>query len=667
MSDSIIIIESPNKREKIQKFSGFDTYATAGHFKSLTKNFIKDYDSYEVEFDFISETKKKDMNFIFSKCTDKEVIIATDPDREGYAIGYLFFQVIKNKAKSVKRAEFHEITENGIKKGLAAAVPFTGTNFKEFEAFKARAVGDKLVGFVLSPKYMNLAGDKNVSIGRVQTPALNLIVSKDEEIKAFNALSEADKVSYKVRAKCKAADTEFSIDSEKIVKDKAELQGFLDFLSQTKEAIFVKMDKKESKKSPAKPFRTSQLQEKANQILGFAPDETMLLAQNLFENGLITYIRTDSNALSAEFIDEVEKAHKDKEWYQRREYKAGEQSQAEAHEAIRITHLHEFSEIDSLISAAKLSDKHKRLYELIFKNSILSQAKDRINEVAVFEFTINGALFKTSISKTLYKGFEGVFDNAADEVDESSENSQNSENGENSQSNKGVDLSFLKPNDRASVMDLQGLEVKKSAPSPYKESSFITLLEKEGIGRPSTYASFLPTLLKRQYIELQAKGKNKFIMPTAKGIQVMGLLREQDEWITQSEFTRLMEAMLDAITKGEMGYKDFITPLHAKMNFEKINNAGSGASQKQIELVKKLCAEQNKEIPNEIFTDFAKTKAFIDELIKVSNATRAPSEKQISFAESLAQKNSVELPQDYKTNLKACGDFIAKYAGKGKK
>lgn len=663
MSDTIIIIESPNKKDKIQKISGFDTYATKGHFKSLTKNFIKDYDSYEVEFDFIDEDAKKRMNFIFSQCSGKEVIIATDPDREGYAIGYLFYQVIKNKAKSIKRAEFHEITENGVKKGLATALPFNATNFKEFEAFKARAVGDKLVGFILSPKYAKAIEDKNTSVGRVQTPALNLIVSKDEEIRAFNALSEDEKVSYKVRAKCQSANgTEFEIESEKILKDKAELESFLNYISNNKEALFAQMQVKESKKAPPAPFRTSKLQEKANQILGFAPDDTMLLAQQLFENGLITYIRTDSNALSAEFIDEVQKAYKDKEWYERREYKAGKQSQAEAHEAIRITHLHELSELDALFEKAnkeastKLVDKHKALYTLIYKNSICSQAKDKVSELKSFEFDINGAPFKTSMSKVLYNGFESVFNDESDE----SEN----ENSQSEISQNKVDLSFLQPNEKVSVLDLQGVEVKKQAPSPYKESSFISLLEKEGIGRPSTYASFLPTLIKRRYVELQAKGKNKFIIPTQKGIEMIELLRKDDEWITQSEYTRLMEEMLDAITEGKLGYKDFISPLHAKMNYEKINKAESGATPKQIELVERLAKEQNKEIPNDLFSDFAKTKAFIDELIKISNASKAPSDKQISFAENLAQKHNAQLPQDYKTNLKACSDFIAKFAAK---
>lgn len=663
MSDTIIIIESPNKKDKIQKISGFDTYATKGHFKSLTKNFIKDYDSYEVEFDFIDEDAKKRMNFIFSQCSGKEVIIATDPDREGYAIGYLFFQVIKNKAKSIKRAEFHEITENGVKKGLATALPFNATNFKEFEAFKARAVGDKLVGFILSPKYAKATNDKNTSVGRVQTPALNLIVSKDEEIKAFNALSEDEKVSYKVRAKCQSANgTEFEIESEKILKDKAELESFLNYISNNKEALFTQMQVKESKKAPPAPFRTSKLQEKANQILGFSPDDTMLLAQQLFENGLITYIRTDSNALSAEFIDEVQKAYKDKEWYERREYKAGKQSQAEAHEAIRITHLHELSELDALFektnkeASTKLVDKHKALYTLIYKNSICSQAKDKVSELKSFEFDINGAPFKTSMSKVLYKGFESVFNDESDENENENSQSEISQN--------KVDLSFLQPNEKVSVLDLQGVEVKKQAPSPYKESSFISLLEKEGIGRPSTYASFLPTLIKRRYVELQARGKNKLIIPTQKGIEMIELLRKDDEWITQSEYTRLMEEMLDAITEGKIGYKDFISPLHAKMNYEKINKAESGATPKQIELVERLAKEQNKEIPNDLFSDFTKTKAFIDELIKISNANKAPSDKQISFAENLAQKHNAQLPQDYKTNLKACSDFIAKFATK---
>lgn len=655
MSESIIIIESPNKKDKIQHLTGFDTYATKGHFKSLTKNFIKNYDTYEVEFDFSDEEAKKRMNFIFSQCVGKEVIIATDPDREGYAIGYLFFQVIKNKAKSIKRAEFHEITESGIKKGLATMRDFTTTNFKEFEAFKARAVGDKLVGFILSPKYASIISDRNASVGRVQTPALNLIVSKDEEIKAFNALSEAEKVSYKVKAKCQNNGVEFSITSEKELKDKAELESFLDYIKDSKEAIFVKMEKKQSKKSPALPFRTSKLQEKANQILGYAPDETMKLAQELFENGLITYTRTDSNALSDEFLNEVQAFFGAKEWFERKEYKAGKQSQAEAHEAIRITHLHEFSECENKVreAYAKASDKHISLYKLIYQNSILSQAKDKISEISAYDFTIKGINFKANYTKVLYKGFEMVF--GADESDD-----------DEKKEDKSVDLSFLNENSKSEVLNLESVECKKQAPSPYKESSFISLLEKEGIGRPSTYASFLPTLIKRQYVELVAKGKNKLIMPTLKGIQIITELRKQDEWITQSEFTKFMEDLLDAIQKGEMNYIDFIKPLHLKMNYEKINNAGNSASEKQIELVKKLCSEQGKEIPADLFTNGAKTKEFIESLLK-SAPKKPPSEKQISFAESLAKSNSVELPPNYKTDMKICSDFISKYAGKGKK
>lgn len=652
MSNSIIIIESPNKKDKIQHITGFETYATVGHFKSLTKNFITNYDNYEVEFDFSSDEAKKRMNFIFAQCVDKEVIIATDPDREGYAIGYLFYQVIKNKAKSVKRAEFHEITENGVKKGLATAIDFKNTNFKDYEAFKARAVGDKLVGFILSPKYASIIGDRNTSVGRVQSPALNLIVSKDEEIKAFNQLNDDEKISYQIKAHCKSGDLEFDIKSEKILKNKLECDNFINYLKKSQEALFVKMDKKQNKKSPALPFRTSQLQEKANQILGFAPDETMKLAQELFESGLITYTRTDSNALSVEFLDEVQEAYKDKEWYERREYKAGKQSQAEAHEAIRITHLHEYNECENTVRQAytKASDKHISLYELIFQNSILSQAKDRINEVSTFEFEINKASFKANFTQTLYQGFEAVFHCKNDE-EEANENKESKD--------KNIDLSFLSPNDKADVLEFDIMELKKQAPKPYKESSFISLLEKEGIGRPSTYASFLPTLLKRGYVELQAKGKNKFIIPTDKGINIIHKLREQDNWITQSEYTRIMEDLLDSISKGEISYKDFIYPLHQKMNCEKINNAGSKASEKQIELVKKLCAQLNKAIPPELFEDFAKTKAFIDELIK-SVPKKPPSEKQIALAEDRAKKLNLELPKGYKEDYKICSAFIEK-------
>lgn len=671
MSEKIIIIESPNKTQKIKSYSACPTYATIGHFKTLAKDFIKDYNTYEAEFEFANAEKEKQMNYIFSQCKNKEVIIATDPDREGYAIGFLFYLVIKNIAKSIKRAEFFEITQSGIEKGLAKAQPFEKTNFKDFEAFKARAVGDKLVGFLLSPKYIRALNDKNTSIGRVQTPALNLIVLKEEEIQNFNKLKDEDKLSYKLNAVIKVDEKEFKITSKNVYQSKQDLQDFISFIQDNKKALLEEISTKESKKSPPKPFRTSQLQEKANSRFGFSSEETMLLAQQLFEQGLITYTRTDSNALSEEFLNEVAKNYQNETWYERREYKAGKQSQAEAHEAIRITHLHKYEEIENVVKEAFKGSKgasanHIKLYTLIFENSLCSQAKDSINEVKEYLFKIKAVPFSVSTSKCIYEGFKGIF---------TSQNSQNQDDdedeNENNESTSKLDLSFLEKAKEYEIAKFEELAIKKQAPTRYKESNFISLLEKEGIGRPSTYASFLPTLLKRKFIELEKKGKNSFIKPTAKGQSLIKLLKDNnDEWVSQSEFTRLMEEVLENISKGNTTYKDFIKTLHEKMNFAKVNeeSANKAPSEKQIALIQKLCSEQNIAMPDESILSSAKLACkFIDETMK-SAPPKPPSQKQIALAEKLSNEENLQLPKNYKEDMKICADFIDKaFKSKDKK
>ncbi|MDD7422168.1 type IA DNA topoisomerase [Campylobacter hominis] len=408
MQNTIIIIESPNKCDKIEKITGAKVYATKGHFKTLTKEIVKDYQNYEPVFEFKDDSIKSRMNGVFNDCKGKDIIIATDPDREGYGIGYMVYEVIKNIAKSVKRAEFHEITESGIKKGLEKAVPFANSNLKEFDSFKARAVGDKLVGFIMSPTYINKLNDKNISVGRVQTPALALVVKRELEIKAFNENPASKQVSYKIKANLKTKDgVEFSAINDNIFANKGDAEAKIAEFKEATAKVY-QIDTKQSQTKPSAPFRTSQLQETANKKLGFSSDKTMSIAQKLFEKGLITYHRTDSNTISDEFISEVETKFKEQEWYKKREYKAGAQSQAEAHEAIRISHVHEMSEIGEIVTKESLIDDEKALYELIFLNSIQSQAKNAINENTTYDISITTLSFKTKTSKCIYKGFKGA-------------------------------------------------------------------------------------------------------------------------------------------------------------------------------------------------------------------------------------------------------------------
>lgn len=660
---SIIIIESPNKIEKVKKYSNCETFATKGHFKSLTKNFIKNYDNYEIEYDFSNEETRKRMNFIFSKCKNEDVIIATDPDREGYAIGYMFYQIIKNSAKSVKRAEFFEITQAGIKKGLENAIDFQKTNFKDFESFKARAVGDKLVGFILSPKYMREMNDKNISVGRVQTPALELIVKKQLEIEEFEKLKEEEKISYKAKALLKTKDSkEFEVLSENVYSNLNEIEEFLNFIKDNSKALLQDIKEKQSQKAPPQPFRTSQLQERANIALSLAPDEIMLLAGELFEAGLITYTRTDSNTLSNEFINELEERFKNETWYEKRIYEAGKQSQAQAHEAIRITHIHPYEECENIVkqSGVKFSQSLIDLYKFIYENSILSQSKNCISLNQTYEFSIKGIIFKATQSKIIDKGFK----EAKEKLFKSKE-LEDEENKEEKNLKNKIDLSSLKQNESFDIVSFEKVEIKKQAPSPYKESNFIALLEKEGIGRPSTYASFLPKLLQRAYIEIEKKGKNSFIKATQKGLDFMQKIRNLDEWIATSEYTRHMENVLDSISRGEVSYLDFIKPLHQKMQFIKINNEEKAPSEAQIALLNKLAKGQNVKLDEEVFLKANLAKKNIEELLK--NSIKAPSPKQIALAEKLSQDKKLELPKGYKENMKICSAFIDKCFKEGKK
>ncbi|CDF65953.1 type IA DNA topoisomerase [Campylobacter fetus] len=642
MQNTIIIIESPNKCDKIEHITGAKVYATKGHFKELTNEIVANYQSYEPVFEF-KEASKSRINAMFNDCKGKDVIIATDPDREGYGIGYMVYDTIKNIAKSVKRAEFHEITESGIKKGLANAVPFASSNLKEFDSFKARAVGDKLVGFIMSPTYINKLNDKNNSVGRVQTPALALIVGRELEIKAFYENKANAKIDYKIKAKLKTKDgVEFTAINDNIFTSKDEANTKISDLNGSSAKVY-QIDTKQAEIKPKPPFRTSQLQEMASKRLRFGSEKTMSIAQKLFEKGLITYHRTDSNSLSNEFIDEVGAKFGNEEWYEKREYKAGSQSQAQAHEAVRITHVHNFISIDELA----LTDDDKLLYELIYLNSIQSQAKNAINENTTYDIDIKTLSFKAKTSKCIYKGFKGALKDQDDDDDEKDKEAQE------------IALNLAK-GDELYIIGFELQEVKKQPPQHYKESNFISLLEKEGIGRPSTYATFLPKLLERDYVKLEAKGKSINIIATQKGINFIQTLKgNDDKWITQSEFTKQMEGVLDEISSGKVAYLDFIRPLHEKMGFKELSTGETKPpSDKQLEWAKSLAQNLNIALPNGIEANWKICSNFIEK--NKGKIVTPPSDKQIELAKKLSKDKGLSLPKGYDTNLKICKEFIDK-------
>ncbi|GAA9657235.1 type IA DNA topoisomerase [Helicobacter pylori] len=683
MNNSVIIIESPNKVAKIREITGAKVFATIGHFMQL-----KSYDEsngFKPTFDYDQE-KKKHIFEMIEACKNKKVYIATDADREGYAIGYMFYQKIKNVASSIYRAEFFEITPSGINKGLQNAILFENTNKQMYQSALARRVADMLLGFTLSPYLGKALGQmKGSSVGRVQTPCLKLIVDRDREIEKFKALPENEKVSYQIQAKINdSANREVTIKhcdekGEEIkFNDKEEALKLFESLKDNKACLLKDLKNSVVETKPKKPFITSTLLEKASSMLGLSISEVQSLAQNLFEAGLITYIRTDAESLSVEFLDETESFYAPiyKDLYLKREYKAGKQSQAEAHEAIRITHPHTTEDLESIVYNANITNQDAlKLYQLIFERTIESQGKNAIYDKQDLLFKIKNEYFKCSVKDLKSAGFLAMFSKKELENDESNDDKDNKEKEQNAQFN-------LKIDDVLSLNDLVLATIKRNAPSAYKEADFVKLLENKGIGRPSTYASYLPTLVKREYISI-SQDKKHIITPTHKGKRVVEVFENAYQFIIDLTYTKQMEEVLDEIVENKSSYVDFISNLNSKCpkieKLERNDDEIKPSSEGQITYIENILRDLQLNLSEEFKNykeDNRVAKAFLDRYIKEheffkknnkkasssnNDENRPATPKQISFAEMLAKKHNVKLPKGFKYSMKVCGDFINEY------
>ncbi|GHQ11555.1 DNA topoisomerase [Helicobacter pylori] len=687
MKDSVIIIESPNKVAKIKEITGAKVFATIGHFMQL-----KSYDennNFKPTFEYDPQKKKRIFEII-EACKNKKVYIATDPDREGYAIGYHFYEKIKKIASSIYRAEFFEITPSGINKGLQNALLFENTNKQMYQSALARRVADMLLGFTLSPYLGKALGQmKGSSAGRVQTPCLKLIVDRDREIEKFKALPENEKVSYQIQAKIND-----NANKEVIIKhcdekgeeikfnDKEEALRLFESLEDNKACLLKDLKISVVETKPKKPFITSTLLERASSELGLGIAEVQSLAQSLFEAGLITYIRTDAESLSVEFLNEAESFYLPiyKEVYQKREYKAGKQSQAEAHEAIRITHPHKYEDLESVVYDSGITNQDAlKLYQLIFERTIESQGKNAIYDKQDLLFKIKNEYFKCSVKSLKSAGFLAMFSKKElENDDESNDDKENKEKEQNAQFNREID-------DMLSLNDLVLATIKRNAPSPYKEAGFVKLLENKGIGRPSTYASYLPTLLKREYISI-SQDKKHTITPTHKGKRVIEVFENAYQFIIDLTYTKQMEEVLDEIVESKSSYLDFLQNLATKCpkieKLERNDDEIKPSSEGQITYIENILRDLQLDLSEE-FKNYKEdnriAKAFLDRYIKEheffkknnkkasgfnNDEIRPATPKQINFAEILAKKLNVKLPKDYKSNIKVCGDFINEYSKK---
>lgn len=534
--EAVIVIESPNKIKKVRKFSGFEVMATVGHFKDLPSSSLGvDLHTFEPTF----EVKKKDVvKNLKSKCKGKTVYIATDPDREGYAIGMDVYKEIKKIATKCYRTEISEITQTGIKKALQESIPFEKSNTKFYDSFLARRIIDRLTGYCLSPEASKLIGEKGYSVGRVQSPAVKIIVEREREIRNF-----VSKPFWEVIAKIEHNGITFdAISNAGKMDNKHSAESILQSIEAASSAEVTNVEQEKKRQKPPAPFTTSELQISANKTLGLSPEKVMGCAQQLFEAGLITYHRTDSTRIADEYITELRTLIS--EDYPSclpespQNYKS-KNSQAEAHEAIRPTEVYSRAEIVDKISGEGLSAIHEKLLNLIWERTVASQMASAEFLKTKLNLDIAGEIFNSNGSVLLQAGFLEL----------------------TGKERKDSMLPDLQKGDMPAKIGQKIKEGSTKPPSRYNLGTLVKKLEILKIGRPSTYASITKLIQDRGYVQIS----KKHLVPTAKGENLIDHLNAQRPWVIEYNLTQQMEAALDQVAEGGLKWASIVAAYHKLM------------------------------------------------------------------------------------------------------
>lgn len=525
----LLIVESPAKAQTISKYldGEYTVVASVGHIRDLPKSNKKAID---IEHGFkphyeISKGKEKvvaDIKKLAGKAS--EILLATDPDREGEAIAWHIAQAVG--IKKPKRVVFYEITKEAVIEAVKHPRDID-ENLKE--AQEARRVLDRLVGYDLSGIIWKKVR-YGLSAGRVQSPALRIIMEREREIRAF--VSHAFWV---ITADVKnKKNSQFTLTCEVEPTDKKEVENILE-IGNSSDWIVKDIKESEVKKAPRPPFITSTLQQAASTRLGFAPARTMGLAQKLYEAGHITYMRTDSTTLSKVALGQiagvVEKEY-GKEYLQFRTYASKSKNAQEAHEAIRPTHVNQRK-------AGKNTDEEK-LYNLIWARTVASQMKDAQTLRTKITVEVGGGKspdFSINGSRIIYDGWI-----KADPASRSED----------------VQVPEVTPQEKLSLLHIHTEEKHTEPPNRYSEAGLIKELEKRGIGRPSTYASIIKTIEERGYVEKV----NKALVPTDTGDVVSSFLENNFMEYISDDFTAEMEDKLDLIAEGKHTYVDTLTTFY---------------------------------------------------------------------------------------------------------
>ena len=547
----LVIVESPSKAKTIEKYLGseYTVRASVGHIRDLPKS---NKDAIDIPGGFIPkyvvspEKKKVVLELDRLARSASEVILATDPDREGEAISWHIADELG--LKKPKRIVFHEITKAAVEEALAHPRLI---DQKLVEAQEARRVLDRIVGYDLS----GLIWKKvryGLSAGRVQSPALRILVEREREIRAFIP-EDFWVLTGTFKTPKKELFQAVSVLEPKTQKDADEI------VAKANASSWKVGDVEESKaeRRPRAPFTTSTLQQAASSRLGLPPSRTMRLAQKLYEGGHITYMRTDSTNLGEAALAEISRIVKQEfgpNYGERQVYKTKSKNAQEAHEAVRPTHFDKRN--------VGANDQEKKLYNLIWNRTVASQMKS----AEIMRTKITATASDASVPAFEANGSRVVFDGWL--------KADPKARGED------IELPKVEKGEKLDLTELASEHKQTQPPNRYSEAGLVKELEKRGIGRPSTYASIIQTVISRGYVDKV----DRSLKPTDTGEVVSGFLEKNFEHVISDTFTAEMEQSLDDIASGEKKYEktlsDFYGPFHALVNSKadvpKVTDLGPG-------------------------------------------------------------------------------------------
>ncbi len=597
---NLVIVESPTKARTLARFLGdkYQIEASMGHIRDLPKAKL----GIEVEKDFepdyiIPRDKKKRANELKKLAGKaKELWLATDPDREGEAIAWhlkellrssnIKTQISKLKNDGIKRVVFHEITEEAIKEAFEKPREI---NMELVDAQQARRVLDRLVGYKLPPLLWKKI-KSGLSAGRVQSVALRLIVEREREIEKFKPVEywiievEVTPSRHPDSSALPQNDNRFFVKlieqgGKKIeVNTKEQADKIVD---QLKDAFYIVADvtTKEVRRHPSPPFITSTLQQTSGNKLGFTAKKTMMLAQNLYEHGLITYMRTDSFNLAPSALNTIRNyitENFDKSYLPPapKYYKSKSKNAQEAHEAIRPTKIGLRSE--EIGGVNRLTRDHSRLYDLIWKRAVASQMNEALLDQTSIDVSAGDYLLRATGSVLKFDGWLVVYGVKQYVEDEETKEDES----------RGQILPELEKGENLNMLGVLPTQHFSEPPPRFSEASLIKKLEELEIGRPSTYAPILSTIIERFYIER----RERRLFPTPLGMAVADFLVKYFPDVFDYEFTAKLESELDEISRGERKWREMIANFYTP--FEKTLEKtleSAGKVKLEVEVTDKIC------------------------------------------------------------------------------